>query len=177
MAKAVQSRNPSERKPLTVERLREVLSYNPETGSWVWAKTLSIRRVAGCIAGDVKPNGYRFIGIDGHRYRAHRLAWFYMTGEWPPMQIDHWDNNRSNNAWRNLRLATNKNNQANSRRPKNNTSGFKGVYWSKQKRKWAAKINPDRRQVHLGFFDIPEDAHAAYTAAATHFFGAFARAT
>jgi hypothetical protein len=161
---------------LTAGRLRTLLRYSPETGEFYWLVTNSARRPAGSLAGDLKPSGYVLIGIDGFRYRAHRLAWLYMTGEWPADQVDHKDNVRSHNWWSNLRIADNAKNQANSRRPKNNTSGFKGVYWSTQREKWAAKINPDRRQVHLGFYDDPRLAHEAYKRAAAHYFGDFARA-
>lgn len=92
------------------------------------------------------------------------------------MEVDHRNGIRSDNSWSNLRLATQQQNQANSRRPKNNTSGFKGVFWNKQRGKWAAKINPGGRQVHLGFFDNPKEAAGAYRTAAQAFFGDYARA-
>lgn len=161
---------------LTAERLRTLLHYCPETGAFRWLVSNSARRPAGSAAGELKPSGYILIGINGWRYRAHRLAWLYVTGEWPQVQIDHRDNDRSNNKWLNLRPADNAQNQANAKRPKNNTSGFKGVFWNKQRQKWAAKINPDRRQVHLGFFADPKEAHAAYCRGAEKFFGEFARA-
>lgn len=161
---------------LTAERLRALLSYCPETGEFRWLVTNSKRRMAGSAAGDRKPSGYIIIGIDGHRYRAHRLAWLFMTGQWPAHQVDHRDNDRANNKWLNLRAADNAQNQANSKRQRNNTSGFKGVYWNTQRQKWAAKINPGRRQVHLGFFDDPKIAHEAYVRGAKRFFGEFARA-
>jgi len=162
---------------ITQARLKDVLDYDPATGIFIWKKYLSSTTKVGEVAGDVKPSGYRFIGIDGSRYRAHRLACLWMTGHWPTLQIDHKNTNRDDNWWSNLRPATNAENGFNSKKKKNNTSGYKGVFWSKQKSKWAAKINPNRKQVHLGFFTDPKDAHAAYKAAAEKMFGKFARAS
>ena len=160
---------------LTMTRLHERLHYDPDTGKFRWRVSVSANRKSGDEAGDQKKDsGYILIGIDGHRYRAHRLAWLYMTGEWPEDQIDHRDNVRHHNWWSNLRLADNQKNQANSRRPKNNTSGFKGVYLYRGR--WRAKINPDRRQIHLGTFDDPSHAGAAYDRAAKQYFGEFGRA-
>jgi hypothetical protein len=161
---------------LTSDRLRTVLSYDPETGILVWAITLSARRLAGSEAGYVNDQGYRLIGVDGCVYRAHRLAWFYMTGSWPPDQIDHKNGIRDDNRWSNLRAATEQDNKANTRVSRNNKAGVKGVYWNRQRQKWAAKINPNRKQVHLGFFEQIGDAAAAYEAAARKYYGEFGRA-
>lgn len=91
-------------------------------------------------------------------------------------QIDHKNNIRNdNNRWCNLRIANNQLNQANSKISKNNSAGAKGVYWSKQNQKWAAKINPNRKQVHLGFYNTVEEASRAYERGAKQFFGEFAR--
>lgn len=82
-----------------------------------------------------------------------------MTGEPPCDRVDHEDGVRNHNWWSNLRIANNQQNGANSKRKKNNTSGYKGVYWSKQRQKWAAKINVSGRQIHLGFHAYPVAAH------------------
>jgi hypothetical protein len=162
---------------ITQKRLKEVLEYDPITGIFRWRISLNNRSIVGEEAGDVKADsGYRLIGIDRCRYRAHNLAWLWMKGRWPSRKMDHENTVRSDNRWTNLRLASDQQNSANSRRGKNNTSGYKGVFWSKQRGKWGAKINPDRKQVHLGFYADPRDAHAAYRAAAVKYFGEFARA-
>lgn len=160
---------------LAQARLRELLHYDPSTG--VFTRLVAHRGVAvGTVAGSLKPSGYVLLDVECHRYRAHRLAWFYMTGEWPQTDVDHKNTVRNDNRWENLRLADNQQNQANSRISRDNTSGFKGVVWSRQRGKWQAKINPNRRQVHLGFYDRIEDAAAAYEAGAKKYFGEFARA-
>lgn len=97
---------------LTVERLRAVLSYDAETGVFVW-RVSSKGTAAGAIAGAKLGTGYTTITVDQERFLAHRLAWFYVHGRWPADQIDHIDGDRRNNAIANLREATNQANQWN----------------------------------------------------------------
>jgi hypothetical protein len=155
---------------ITAERLREVLDYDPLTGRFTWRVT-SRRTRAGQIAGRYN-QGYWKIGIDGKLYLAHRLAWLYMTGEFPTLNIDHIDRDGTNNRWSNLREATQAQNLANSRRYCNNKGGFKGVL--QRGPSWLAQIQPNGRPIHLGMFPTPEAAHAAYMAAARKYFGEFA---
>lgn len=163
---------------LTAARLRELLSYDPETGVFRWRVYRARNARAGDVAGRIikaapdKGGGYRSIGIDGSEYLAQRLAWLHMTGEWPPAQVDHENRNRDDNAWRNLRDATRSQNQANRPAQANNTSGFKGVAFHKGAGRWRATLG----KRHLGLFDSPEQAHAAYAEAARGAFGEFARA-
>lgn len=172
---------------LSLGRLFEALSYDPVTGDFTWlipgpAKGGGGRMWPGKIAGSRKPSGYVCINIDGKRYRAHRLAWMYMTGAPPNGQIDHIDLNRSNNVWTNLRLADATGNAFNTPASRNNKSGYKGVYLYKgrpnasPKPRWRAKINVGPRQIHIGTFDTAEEAHAAYECAARRYAGEFARA-
>jgi hypothetical protein len=121
---------------LTAEKLRSRLHYCPDTGEWSRLVKMSNRPI-GSPVGSLKPSGYLLLDVDGHRYRSHRLVWLYMTGAWPVGEIDHRNTVRSDNRWENLRLASEQQNQANSSKPRDNTSGFKGVYWNKQQSKWA----------------------------------------
>jgi hypothetical protein len=113
--------------------------------------------------------------IDRRAYLAHRLAWLYMTNEWPLCNIDHKDGDKTNNKWANLRLASVSQNAANKKRPATNTSGFKGVYWAPKSQKWAAQIEVNGHSIYLGLFATREGAHAIYCKAATEYFGGFAR--
>ena len=112
--------------------------------------------------------------IDKRPYLAHRLAWLYVMGEFPKNDIDHVDTNGCNNKISNLRLATKSQNGANSKLPKNNTSGYKGVTWAKRNKKWMAQIMVDRKHVCLGFFHDPKLAYEAYKKASREYFGEFA---
>lgn len=159
------------KKQLTAERLREVLLYDPHTGLFTWRGRRGLGANAanteGAPAGSIGTKGYVAITVDGHPgYKAHRLAWLYMTGEWPTEQIDHRDTVRHNNAWDNLRLATLAQNAQNQQRPsKNNKSGYLGVTWDAKQCKWAATIYVNGRNKRLGRHKTAEAAHSAYMAA------------
>lgn len=155
---------------LTQAYIREIFNYDPLTGHFT--RTTGPRR--GSIAGYLDPSrGYVRIRVDKQFHAAHRLAWLYMTGAWPKDQIDHINLDKSDNRLENLREASHTQNQQNRRPQRNNTSGFKGVRW--HQKTWNAEIHLNKRTIHIGCFDSPEAAHAAYQAAATQLFGAYAR--
>lgn len=161
---------------LTADELRSLLSYDPETGLFTWL----VRRgpvTKGQKAGRVGTEGYIFITINRRSYGASRLAWFYMTGEWPADEIDHENTVNADNSWTNLRNATRSENQANRRLFKVNRAGLKGVCWHEQCGKWQAQIGYRRKIIYLGLFDTKEAAGAAYVAAAKKYYGEFARAS
>lgn len=89
--------------------------------------------------------------------------------------VDHIDGNGLNNQRANMRLATRSQNEWNKGRYKNNTSGYKGVSWHKQREAWRASIYVHSKQKHLGLFDTPEEASEAYAEAANKYHGEFAR--
>lgn len=158
----------------SAERVRELLDYNALTGGFLWRASPSRNTPAGSVAG-ADCEGYRLIRVAGGRYKAHQLAWLYMTGEWPSRQVDHKDTNRSNNRWDNLRLATGSQNKANMGKRADNTSGFKGVRWYPQTNRWVAQIGFQGKRKTIGYFKSPELAHVAYCEAADRLFGEFAR--
>jgi hypothetical protein len=162
------------RTDLTAEYVREQLSYDPGAGIFMWRTKRRGRYPGVPIGCRRKGDGYLVIQIDGHLYVASRLAWLYMTGEWPPAQVDHWDKNSSNNAWDNLRAATPSQNGANIGAQRNNKCGLKGV--CAYRGRWIAQLSVNRQRVLRAAFDTPEEAHAAYVAAARKHFGDFARA-
>lgn len=129
----------------------------------------------GTVAGFKNWKGYTLLFVQGKKYRAHNLAWFYVYGEWPDRQIDHKDGNPSNNAISNLRLATRSQNQFNRRKQRNNTSGFKGVYWIGHMNKWLAKAVVRGKQHHLGYFHDAKEAHAAYCEGIKRLHGEYGR--
>ncbi len=150
---------------LTQERLREVLHYDPETGIFTW-RVNRAQMVAGSVAGGPNGKGYWYIKIDRYSYPAHRLAWLYVHGVWPPFDTDHHDTKPSNNRIDNLREATRGQNRQNMRKAhKNNKAGLLGVMWHKQSQRWRAKITVDGKGIHLGNFLTPELASAAYAEA------------
>lgn len=159
---------------ITAARLREVLDYNPETGIFTWRIILKRRNPIGSIAGSLPASGYRLIGIDGTNYRAHRLAWLYVHGEWPKQFIDHIDGDRLNNAIANLRDVSNKTNTENITKPRStNGTGFLGVV--RYKDKFSAFIKTGNKNHYLGAFNTPEEAHATYLAAKRYVHKGFVR--
>ena len=162
---------------LTQERLKSLLHYEPETGVFTWKVWRPNGIKIGDAAGAVHPvSGYRIIKVNARSYLASRLAWLYMTGEWPADLIDHKDTDRQNNAWQNLRAATYAENMHNRNVQHTSGSGIKGVRFKTGRTKpWEAHIRIDGRLKYLGNFANPEDAHAAYTKAASTAFGSFAR--
>lgn len=129
--------------------------------------------IAGMVAGSIhKKQGYRFIGIERRHYKAARLAWLWMTGEWPSHDVDHRNRDRADDRWENLRHATRSQNGCN-RGLSRNTSGFKGVSWDKSRGRWFVSICVGGKQKNLGRFDCVEDAIAARNAAAERLHGEF----
>lgn len=138
---------------ITAERLRSVLSYDTESG------TFSLPTFKNSI-------GYMRICVDGRRYLAHRVAWMYVHGVWPSSLIDHINGDRADNRLCNLRDVSQSVNQQNVTRPrKHGTSGFLGVTLCKSTGRWAARIRINGKKVSLGRFDTPERAYAAYVTA------------
>ena len=156
---------------LTHARLLEAVRYDPETGHF-WRLGLRGSAPKDKPLGHVEKNGYRRITIDQETHQANRLAWFYMTGEWPKLTVDHIDLDRDNNAWANLRAATHSQQHA-------NTPGrlsIKGAHWNRFRGYWQSQIIVQGKCYWLGRYETPEEAHEAYVSAAKRFHGEFARA-
>ena len=159
------------------ERLHEVFEYCEDNISkpFLWkirpSRSMKIGDLAGC-----KDRKYYMVDLDGRSYRLHRLVWIYHYGDIPDkMLVDHIDGNRLNNHIENLRLATNSQNLRNSKISSINTSGIKGVSWSKQMNKWTARIRVDGKRKFIGLFHTIEEAEAAIVAARNNLHGDFAR--
>jgi hypothetical protein len=140
--------------PLTPERLREVLDYDPLTGLFRWKHTLG-GRVAGTVAGTVNVGGYIVISIDDHEYRAGRLAWFWTHSTWPENFIRYLNKNRADNRIENLRDATKL--EINSTRFVRERSLPRGV--RKRGNSYVAEIHHKNKTLVLGSFTTPEAAH------------------
>lgn len=162
---------------LTVDKLKSRLSYDPDTGLFTWISKASgnSRVKIGQVAGTKDDKGYVVIKLEGKVYKAHRLAFLYMTGEWPDHFIDHRDLDPGNNRWANLREATNADNQAN--RLPSGQSGAKGVVWHKKDKKWQAQLTRDGKTIYLGQYDSMAQAAMVYRTAARDLHGEYARAS
>lgn len=142
------------------EELAKYISYDPETG--VFTRLLaSSHAKPGPIDNRINVKGYLEFWILGKLVRAHRLAFYIMTGKWPNHQIDHIDGDKTNNRWSNLRDVTNRTNCENKKtKNNNNTSGFLGV--SARKGGFEARIGVGGKLMYLGVYATGELAHAAY---------------
>lgn len=162
---------------ISQKELKERLRYDAETGNFYWAKVLPrsssrVGDIAGCIE---NKNGYRVIKINRRMYKAHRLAWLYVHGQWPNEVLDHVNGDPSDNRICNLREATHSQNMWNSRTPKNSSSGMKGASWCTTNKAWISSIKKNRKTYHLGHFATADEAAAAYRRAALELHGDFAR--
>jgi hypothetical protein len=137
---------------LTIERLREVLSYDPVSGKFTWKITLSNRCPAGQEAGTVRADGRRYIHIDGVSYVAAPLAWAISKGEFPVLEVDHKSRVTSDDRLKNLRLASDAQQQWNIGVRADNGSGFRGVHYCSATGRWRAQITSEGRRVSLGRF-------------------------
>jgi hypothetical protein len=157
---------------ISLQRLKELLQYDPDTGLFIRLVKTSNRSPVGSVIGCKRKDGYYITRIDGSAYFLHRLAFFYMNGSWPE-EIDHIDGNPSNNKWNNLREVNSGQNKMNRRRKIGKE--YKGVVWHKQGQKWMAQINVDGKHIYLGLFEDATDAHKAYCEAATIYHGEYAK--
>ena len=161
---------------LTVDLLNHLFEYDKETGNLIWKikpSSKGNRVKVGDIAGTVKSHGYLCVGINYNSYRAHRLI-FLMHKGYLPKTIDHINGDRLDNRIENLRAVTASQNQHNRKLNSNNTSGYKGVYWAKQTKKWRAEIETSGERVHLGYFDNVEEAAEVLRKAREELHGDFA---
>lgn len=150
---------------LTQERLKEVLIYDPDTGNFIWAMNRMGPVRKGEIAGTIDNNGYVKIWIDRKQYRAQRLAFLYMAGNFPDI-ADHKNGIVADNRWCNLRNLSKTANGQNISKPRShNKCGFLGVQKHTDYDKFVARIVIKGKEKYLGIFDTPELAHAAYLAA------------
>lgn len=165
--------NKNKEAALSLENLKRLLNYNADSGEFTWRKTMSSNAKAGQVAGSICKDGYRHIKVNGVAYKAHRLAWFYSTGEWPESEVDHKYLNKDDNRISTIRKATPSQNSSNRGIRSDNSSGYKGVSWNKKSNKWSAEITSNGQRKHLGYFEKIEDASAAYKSAATEQHGQF----
>lgn len=166
---------------LTRDELKRVLRYEPATGEWFWRVAFPNLHIkpgdrAGCTKKESKGGALRWrVKYRRQEHVAARLAWLYMTGEWPKNFIDHRDGDTLNDCWSNLREATNTQNQWNAGKQVNNTSGYKNVVPSGNKKNpWRVRMRFNGKKLHIGVYPTKEAAHEAYKRAALRLHGEFA---
>ena len=168
-------------KLVSVERLHECFSYEPDTGLLRYRIVRGVGRnldriVVGAVAGYIKDGSYPRIVVDGCYLRLHRVAWAMHYGQWPEGEIDHVNGVQTDNRIANLRASSRAENQHNMGLRATNTSGYRGVVWHPQTEKWRTRITVHGIVRHIGLFYSAEEASAAYEAAAKRLHGEFYRA-
>jgi len=144
-------------KEISQHYLKSILSYSPESGEFRWLTDLSCKPLKGKIAG-TDCNGYIVIRINKKGYKAHRLAWLYMTGKFPEKIIDHIDRNPKNNSWDNLRDCSYRENSINCSR----ISKYPGVHKNSYDDKYKVSISINNKRRYVGCFKTMLAANYAY---------------
>jgi hypothetical protein len=140
-------------KHIAQDQLKLLLRYEPETGLFFWLHNKGPAK-AGNLAGTPTSNGYVNICVNRKLYKAHRLAWLYVFGNFPKAQIDHINGVKNDNRFANLREATCQENAQN--------HVFFGGHYVKEKNKWQSNIRVGKKRIHLGLFLTKDEAHEAY---------------
>lgn len=143
---------------LTQEKLKTLLSYDPDTGVFTWQSKPSRGIKVGSQAGTPTSEGYLALQINKKKIYAHRAVWLYVHGVWPKKEIDHINRNRSDNRLVNLRAATRLNNSHNTGKHVTNTSGHKGVTFHSRNKKWQVQMSANNKTFYVGQFDCLADA-------------------
>jgi hypothetical protein len=147
---------------ITQDYLKSILNYEEASGIFTWKVSKAKNIKIGSVAGIHDKCGYWIIRIDKKNYRAHRLAWLYMNGNFPNKYIDHIDNNKINNIYRNLREANDVENGRNKGLQLNNSTGYKGVSFCNLNKKFKAQARFNGKTKTLGYFKSALDASNKY---------------
>ena len=139
----------------------ELFFYDQKTGNILQKKKRPKVKV-GEIAGSITPKGYRYIQANGRKYAAHHLVWYFETGSFPTLFLDHIDGNKLNNHFSNLREVTIKQNNEHRGKQINNTTGYKGVTYNKRLGKFIAQIQHNYKTQYLGVFESALEASQVY---------------
>lgn len=157
---------------ITQSELKKYFYYDPKTGIFSVKKKLkysnSKRKLGENINTCFDKDGYLLFSFKTRLYRVHRIVFLYMTGKIPKI-VDHIDGNKTNNKWKNLRVANISQNCCNLKKHKDNTTGYKGVFFykdPKMKKPWYSRISKNKKRIFLGCFSSAKEAAIAYDKAA-----------
>lgn len=137
---------------ISIGTLKKLIRYDPDTGNFFRLIQLSAAGGIGLCPKSYDKDGYTRIHAGGKRYKSHRLAWFYMTGEWPDCEIDHINGIRDDNRFENLRKVSGSENKRNTSIPNTNKSGVMGVCWDTNRQMWKPQIQVEGTTINLGRF-------------------------
>lgn len=166
----------------SIERIREVLDYNPHNGLFTWKKRVVDingwnKRFAGKLTG-YKANMHGDFAVqiclDSKMYRANRLAWAYVYGYWSEKEIDHINLDSCDNRICNLREADRSQNECNKAVRIDNKLGVKGVHYDKARNKYQVQIKFKDARISKRYETLSE-AEEAYKKLSNELHGEFGR--
>lgn len=144
---------------IMLELFKHYMYYDPETGHFHSTGVKYSGKMKGDRLGSRhKTKGYRYLTLKGKTYREHRVAFLFMTGSWPRMQVDHINGIEDDNRWCNLRDVEPVINSENRGVWSTNTSGYRGVVWNKRVGKWQVLCRYRGKQLYMGLYDEIEEA-------------------
>lgn len=165
---------------ITQQRLKQLLSYNPVTGTFAWRSqrrgTVSMASPNGCPVGCRHPDGRLVITLDSRTYTASRLAWLYVHGQMPKGNLRFKDGNPRNTAIDNLEAAAGPRSPSQPRPARRQPNGstaspyiydvdgiarVRGITYDKARGKWVARPTIDGKRKLLGYFYTELDAQDA----------------
>lgn len=150
----------------TISDIGEYISYDPETGVFMWKKRNGSSCKMGVPIGVPERYGHLRVCFRKNYIKLHQLAFYLINGEWPNGPVDHINGISSDNRFSNLRIVNDRINRENLRKPmSHNANGMLGVTWHKRRKKWQAQIQVNKRHIYLGIFESAEDAQNAYLTA------------
>ena len=134
-----------------IEGIKRRIKYEPDSGQFYWVEPIKRTRIKpGDIAGSVDSNGYVLIEHLGKKFKAHRLAFLFMSGAMPDGVVDHKNGVTDDNRWSNLRIVDMTRNARNAKLRKTSISGLHGVTWHKTDKRWRANITINDKAMYLG---------------------------
>ncbi len=146
---------------LTQKEVKRLFKYDRKNGLLIRRFNHGKGRV-GTSSTAKDRDGYLVVGIHGKLYRAHRVIWLYVHGEWPKNDCDHINRIRDDNRIKNLRDITRSQNKQNQSVQDSNKCRLKGVYLHKTTMKWCASIGLNNKNIYIGLFETMELAYKAY---------------
>lgn len=144
----------------SVDELKNAFAYDADTGIITWKVSRGGKAIKGARAGGLKGDGYRRIDCGGATYFEHRVVWALYYGDYPTLDIDHINGDRTDNRIANLRLVTMRQNQQNLKWHRKGR--LVGASYNKEMKKWKSQISINGETKHIGYYPSEQSAHEAY---------------
>ena len=142
----------------TLNRVKELFDYDPNTGILVRKITTSSNALAGSVVGWKNDEGYLSVRVDRTPWKVHQIAWLYVHEVWPSGVIDHINRDKTDNRIDNLRDTTVQVNNLNKGTRKDSKTGVPNVTWRERDRRFYVACKRNGKQNYGGCFKSLEEA-------------------